>query len=355
MPRDEAFAAYYNARVRGMKSRLLDSAQLDNMLDSHDVNQVIDTLLDSPYKEDLAEARARLEGAEAIEEAVTRNMVRTFQKLVALAGDSFTELTNLLFSRWDLRSVKQLLRLRHAGESAPDIVQAGMMPGPRLTLALMQDFAERETMRGLVGALAAWNRELCGCLEAHMDAYEETGELKVLEEALDRAYFTDNVKAYEHKRDEDHQFVCKLLQMEIDRINLRTILSLRDDEAGGVDAAMDRLLPGGTLSDKLLRRMAEAESAERAMELLGPTAYRSFIEGLYRLIQTHDFSHMERYFEWLLLKQLKQLARQHSLSIAVVMYYMWAKYNEVVNLRLIARGKARHLPTGQVREEIFYV
>jgi vacuolar-type H+-ATPase subunit C/Vma6 len=44
----------------------------------------------------------------------------------------------------------------------------------------------------------------------------------------------------------------------------------------------------------------------------------------------------------------------HAMSFAVLMHYAWAKYNEVVNLRLIARGAAARLPLGKIREEMMH-
>jgi vacuolar-type H+-ATPase subunit C/Vma6 len=46
---------------------------------------------------------------------------------------------------------------------------------------------------------------------------------------------------------------------------------------------------------------------------------------------------------------------RHPLTVAILTYYAWAKFNEVINLRLIARGHARHLPAGRVREEMVVV
>ena len=36
------------------------------------------------------------------------------------------------------------------------------------------------------------------------------------------------------------------------------------------------------------------------------------------------------------------------------MNYVWMKYNEVINLRLIARGLAGSIPMGRVRDELYF-
>src|SRR5262245_17996812 len=78
-----SFAAFINARVRGMKSALLSRNDLETMLNSGRLDQIGDMLMKSPYETELAEALARYQGADAIEDAVTRNLVNTFTQLKA--------------------------------------------------------------------------------------------------------------------------------------------------------------------------------------------------------------------------------------------------------------------------------
>ncbi len=352
MQRDENFAAYYCARIRGMKSNLLGQSQLEAMLDADDLAYLENALLESPYAEDLAQARARLEGADAIEDAVSRNLVRTFQHLQKNARGTFRELTAIVFTRWDLIAVKMLLRLRRHNVVGEEAIQS-ITPGPTLTIALIKDFLERDSMGALVEGLKAWNPELCVGLDEAMGTYRETERVEVLEEALDRAYFVDNARRLADWSGDDAQYVREFLRMEIDRINLRTIFAFRGAGASAQEI-LERMLPDGHLPRKALRGMAEASSPENAMEFLGSTRYSDFIEGLYQYIQTGMFSRMERYFELLLLQRVRRIARVEGTSIAVLIHYLWLKYNEVVNLRLIARGKARHLPRGLVREEVLY-
>ena len=49
-------AAYISARARGMKSNLLDTTQLDAMIDKADAVAMADTLLTSPYGVEMAES-----------------------------------------------------------------------------------------------------------------------------------------------------------------------------------------------------------------------------------------------------------------------------------------------------------
>jgi vacuolar-type H+-ATPase subunit C/Vma6 len=222
-----------------------------------------------------------------------------------------------------------------------------------MTTAILTSLASKDNMEDLVAALASWNPELCGCLRSQLAAYRETNRVSVFEWALDDRYFVGNVRKLAQSDDENSQFLRKALQMEIDRINLRTLFQLREADVS-VDDIMARMLPMGTLTPRLLREMAGAGAPERAIELLGPTMYARLVEGMYSYMQTGRFSPFERMFERLMMAWLIRNARAQAFGISVLMTYTWLKYNEAMNLRIIALGEARHLPRGRVREEVFF-
>lgn len=343
------YIVYVTTRVRGLKSRLLTRDDLEDLLDQKDIDALIEVLLTSDYKEEMARALSTHSDAEAVEEAVSRHLLATFQELLAISGESHRPYTALFLARWDLKTVKQLLRRRVTLDRG--IVAEGFpAPGPTLGVALVKYLAELETLDALIQGLVAWNRDLCACLlSVHRNAGSNT-ELRALEDALDRAYFVENVRRLAADPDENAQLLRSVLRLNIDGINLRILLHDKAHQ----DAHEDWLLPEGTMSKRVAAEMMAAESVEEAMVLLESTVYRELVEGLYMFVQTGRFSPMERMFEQLLLKELRRMARVHVMTLAPLMHYAWLKYNEVINLRLIARGEVRHLPRGRIREEMMY-
>lgn len=345
---------YFNARVHGMKRDLFSRSTIDSFLDQGDLSRFVDALLDSAYRTEVAESLTRYQGADAIEEAVSRNLVATFQTLMGRAHGEFRELAEIFLARWDLMAVKSLLRCRHHAIEGPTLAGA-LIPGPTMTPPLLAEFSQLDSMESLVQALAAWNRDLCVGLRKVLPVYQEEGNLAILEETLDRAYFVESVQQLKAADDEDSSMVASQLQAEIDRINLRTVFQHIETRGELADSLGERLLGEGSLPNALLRRMAEASDAASAMEHLAHTRYSSLVEELYQLLQTGRFSPMERYFERLLMKNVRQSARNNVFGIGVMMDFVWLKYNEVVNLRLIARGLAGNLPAGRVRNEMYSV
>lgn len=350
----DPFVLHFNARVHGMKRELFSTASIDGFLEQGDLSRFVDGLLDAAYRTEMAEALTRYQGADAVEEAVSRNLVATFQTLLSRSHGEFRELVQIFLSRWDLMAVKSLIRCRHHGVEGP-VLGSALIPGPTLTPPLLAEFSQLDSMELLVASLAAWNRNLCGCLRKALPAYQESGNLSELEEALDRAYFVDNAARLKVADDEDSRMLRAQLQSEIDRINLRTVFQHIDSKGEVGDSLESRFLSQGSLPKSLLRQMASSSDPAAAMAHLARTRYSSLVEELYQLLQTGRFSPMERFFERVLMKHVRQSARNNVFGIGVMMDYVWMKYNEVINLRLIARGLAGNLPAGRVRDELYSV
>lgn len=345
---------HFNARVHGMKADLLKRQSIDQLLDQGDLSRLVDSLLDSSYRTEMAEALTRCEGADAVEEAVSRNLVATFQTLLSRSQGEFRELVELFLARWDLMAVKSLLRLRHHNLDGASVGTA-LMPGPKLTPPILKELSESDSMESLVHGLVAWNRGLCRALRGALPAYQDTKDLSVLEEALDKAYYVENAARLKETGDSDSLMVHSQLQAEIDRINLRTVFQ-HIQSGGDLDRPLeDQFLSQGTLPKALLRQMANASDPAVAMEQLDRTRYSRLVEELYQLLESKRFSPMERYFERILMWNVRQSARNDVFGVGVMMDYVWMKYNEVINLRLIARGLAGNLPAGRVRDELYTV
>ncbi|HXV99576.1 MAG TPA: V-type ATPase subunit, partial [Anaerolineae bacterium] len=72
---------YGNARLRAMRSRLLKEADYSNLLAKGNLEELINALAETPYKEDIEIALTRRAGVQCIFEAVRANLTRTLQQI----------------------------------------------------------------------------------------------------------------------------------------------------------------------------------------------------------------------------------------------------------------------------------
>lgn len=346
----ESFMAYMSARVRGMKRELLSPTELESLLDRGDPKVMTEVLLASPYEKEMAEALTHASGADAVEDAVTRNLVNTFAKLRRIGAGRHAAFVDIFLARWDLQAVKALLRNRHQGLDA----QSGgdsLVPGPSMPVPLMNEFASQDSMEALVRGLAAWNPKLCRHLLDALPKYLETRNLRVLEEALDRGYFVGNVRALSNSTELTAGFMVDLLRTEIDRINLRLVFAPRPAGTSPEDV-LAWTLPRGYVAPATLRDIASAPSPDRAVSLLERTPYAGLESGFRQLAETGKFSRLDHQFETAIFERLRRGVQRQSIGLGILLLFAWEKYSEVIKIRMIARGLAANLPKEYLREEV---
>ena len=141
--------------------------------------------------------------------------------------------------------------------------------------------------------------------------------------------------------------------MEVDAINVVTLMRLCGLELQDTKAE-DFFVPGGSLSSpsEFAKIMALGQPEEVCDVLCRRTPYREALEKAWNLFDERGESafedEMEKYFIDACLKMSKD-----PLGIGVIIEYMWKKYLEVTNLRIVIRGKSIGLIESQIRKEMF--
>lgn len=349
----DALGAFINAYSRGLKSSLFKTGDLSTLLDSGRLEAVSDLLLKSPYEKEAADALSRFQGVDAIEDAIARNLVNTFARIKAMCREEMAQLADIFMGRWDLLAVKSLLRNRHSGVSG-DKSSASLVPSISIPPAIYKELVAQDSMEGLVRGLAAWDPRLCGGLLQSLPVYQESRNLRALEETLDRGYFQNSLGRLGCFRSNDAKFLKELLRAEIDRINLRRLFEPRPAGTTAEDVLRE-MLPRGLLGTATLRDIAAAGSPERSAEVVSRTPYGDMAEALAAFAQTGRFSALERQFELKFIERLRRAVQRQNIGLASLLRYAWLKYNEVTNLRIIAHGVAAHLPKARLEQELLYV
>jgi V/A-type H+-transporting ATPase subunit C len=335
---------YINARVRAMHSRLLDPSRLEELLAIPTLDGLLTALGQTPYGPHLQEALTRYAGLRAVDEALARNFHQATTRILSFADGRARELIEVVLMRWDVANLRAILRGKHAGRSADDI-RSALLPAGALSEVALRELAQAPDVPGVVGALSAQEHPLAAALAEGLGEYRERGDLLALEIRLDRFY-----AAYGLRRaaggGHSAAVLRRLLQAEIDATNVKTALKLQ--QAPSLLPA-DRLrfyLPGGRLVDDRLF-LALADPATAAQGLYGLRLQGFPVRG-----PVEDLAAFERELDLALVRAQAGLYRGDPLEIDIVVGYLAQKYNEVVNLRLIARGKALGLPRERVRQEM---
>ncbi len=346
--------SYLNARVRGMKSRLFKEAVLESMLHRESEDSVTRILEDSDYGVDMAEGLTRYSGVRAIEEAISCNLIRSYRKMLSFATDQVRDLLEILLGRWDIYNIKTILRGIRS-ESKPDKILANVVPAGRLEWPSLEELAKQSEVKALADMLATWNVDYFQPILKNLNHYIWKGDLFPLEYELDRFYFQKTLEGLKGS-DYNHRQVQSVIETEIDVTNVMT--TLRSVSEGiGEEKGENLLLAHGSLDMEFLLDLLRCETPVDILERLERTRYAYAVEkGILLFGETGNVSIIEKFLEEVLIRTCaKMFYRGDPLSISVAIGYIWLKYNEFINLRLIARGLAFGMPVNAIRGELVFV
>ena len=346
---------YINARMRGMKSRLLSHRALDDLILKPDIESLIADLENSPYREDLIEAKGRSSGIDCIENALRQNFIKTFRKIQNFTRqeEEAKQYIVIFLHRWDVQNIKTILRGKNIHTTAEEILEC-LVPAGELDEVTLKELLKQPDVKAVIDLLATWRIRYAKPLTGSFAEFVKTRDLAVLECALDRFYYADALAAVSTPT-YNNNLIRDLLALEIDVVNLRTVLRMVRDRVDLADA--ERYIIGGGKEFDLrkLRHLLTLTTIDEVVKALVATRYRFLSTIPESAIRTQKISVIERELERFLIKKGVGAFLLDPLSVGSVIGYFWAKYNEITNIRIISRCKTADFPVDHLKEELVYV
>jgi V/A-type H+/Na+-transporting ATPase subunit C len=345
---------YVNARVRGMHSFLLDRKQMSSLILKPDIASLIYELEHSPYREDIQRAMITSSGVRGIEYALRLNLIRTFRKILSFVeGEIGEKYVQIFLCRWDLHNVKTILRGKKVHIPTQEIRDC-LVPAGTLDDATIVELLKQPDVKAVIDLLATWGHECAVPLTEHFEEYSARSDLVILEYALDKFYYEKSL-ALVKGRSKDEQIVREIVSTEIDITNIKSILTLVRDGIVPSDGQRVLLSGGRYLDQEILKEMLSETTVPGILRHLEDTPYRFLcdlnIPGTYRVKISVYQSALDRY----LITRGMMVFRGDPLSITIVVGYLWAKYTEITNLRIIARCKTAMITPEEMEAEMIYV
>lgn len=328
---------YINARVRGLKSKLLGPEFYASALEASDFRAFLSALSQSPYLREVEEAQARYDGLKVVDKAVARDFYSTTRSLLNFSDGTPHDLIALLLLRYDLYNIKAVARAKHAGRNVED-VQEVFFPAGTLKPAVLETVAGAPDMAAAAQALVATPTPLKSAFSRAAARYQSDGDLYALELALDRAYFKIILETLDRVNAPD-DFV-RLVKREIDATNLRTALKLR----GAEGAADDLFIPGGKEVSRATFDAVAGDPSAGGLQALSGSSFAAVAD-------TDTLSEAEEVIRSVVNRSAKRLSAD-PLGIGVVANYLRMKEEEAAKLRLLARGKYYGVPRDTLAKEL---
>ncbi|MDP2300392.1 MAG: ATP synthase A1 subunit C [Coriobacteriia bacterium] len=345
---------YSNARIRGMRSRLLKQAFFDDLMMAPDIGAVIHKIMDTEYGPDMEDRILHGRTAAQVDEALKDNMVRTFARVMSVSNDEARRLLTTLLGRWDLFNIKTIIRGKHM--SFPDeVIIDSLITVGQLTQVDAEELAKQESVKSVVDTLATWGLPFAVPLREVLPDYNENADLSVLELALDRYYYEWAVKRLKGRR-ANSRLARTFLSIQVDTLNLLTCLRLLSSDLPPEDV-LRFFLPGGDrVTEELFASLSAMSDVDEVFQRLKRTPFGSILEQVaITYIEKGSISVFERALEDYLFRKAFATSKGDPLGIGISISYLWAKANEVTNMRIVVKGIAVGMPVERMREELIVV
>ena len=336
---------YLNARVRGLRTRLVSPGFVDGVLADGSFEAFVNALSQTAYAPDLEAARGASPGPGVTLAAVDRAIASNFQgiarALLRYAEGEARTLVGLLLRRYDVANLKAIARAFHAGkagkerEDAVDAVMSATVGVGELDTATLQAMAGARDLPAAAQALVVAGHPFAEEFRAAVRDYVEEPDLLALELRLDQAHHA-SVLAGAREAGAPESF-RDYLALEIDATNVLTAVKLRGRELD-VEASF---VPGGRhVTPAQFREIASGAPQAPLPELRGPFSLLREFEGPLE-VKLRDG-----------LERAALALTADPLDIGLLTHYLRAKEREIGTLRLLARGTYYGVPAATLRREL---
>ena len=337
-------AEYVVTRVRARKAALFDDDDYRKLVRMSPA-EIARQMEESAYEESINALGARHSGVDLIEYALNRDLAAQFEDILGWAGGRLYDLVARYLRKFDAWNVKTVVRGLYSGADREvvdaDLVRAGEFDD-RLLDRLLDAGSIEEVVTLLEGTI--YGDPLADAFEA----YEESGVLVPLENALDRAYYEQLLA--DLVVDEATEVYRDFLTAEIDFRNARNALRLA--QSGASVAPAEYYIDGGRLFSAA-ELSALADSRADLIARIRESSYGDTLgDALDAVEETDSLLGFERALDVALQSYADRLGFVHPLSVTPVVSYILAKEREVDNVRAIARGREAGLDLERIEREL---
>ncbi|CAM3425113.1 V-type ATP synthase subunit C [Deinococcus saxicola] len=317
---------YINGRVRMMRVALVDARAMDDVTNTLNYQEFLRQISETPLREDLGEATAQGAGLGQLDEALSRNYLKSISHLRSIAtGQPAREIEAMLL-RYDLQNVKTLVRGVQTGRSADDIV-AGLIPAGTLPWSALQGAAQSADVASLAQTLSVAGGKIGQILRAAVSG--GASSLLDLEVALDQGYYRAVLSGVRGTN------VRRYFTREIDVRNLLIARQLR-----GAAPNVRYFIPGGRdVSEADFLRIAGGDNSVSAPDLGA-------------VLEAPDLGSSEAIARRLLDEASRNVAMADALGPGVALDYLRRKEQEIARMRLIGRAKFYGLSKDELQREL---
>ena len=339
-----------NARLRGLKSRLLDTGTWRDLLTAKDWPAALGVLRETIYGELLAEHTSQSLVIEDIERQLNAHVADSHLRAMALLRGARRELLVVLWQRYELDNLKALFRgLDQKMEIAR--LERFLTPLGDFSTLPWDALMHEQTVLGLIDLLR--DTHYINPLKNALPLYQRDGSLFGLEVALDVRYYRDLAAAVNRLSGADFREARRVVGTKIDLLNIAWAYRFREYYKLSPEEIVNYTLWHTFRTDtNLVREIAMGADPRQVLpRILGESLDlgeigdfdRDEARGLLHLELT-----LERYWRRLALRE----SAGYPFRLGVILGYLALLQYEVRDLVTLLEGKMMAWEPARIREHL---
>lgn len=340
--------AYPSTRAKALKSFLLTDEQFNKIVDSADLKESVQILHGTIYGPALSGKNGSLE----IEVELNKNLAETLRKISDFLPTSSKAIFQRYLEKYEAENIKALMV--GVGAKIPKIKMLQMITPLFIHLHVQQydKMASSKAIEDVISALS--DTPYHTALSQAYKESERSGSTLPFDSALDGLIYQRIFEMISTSTGGDVGSLKKMIGVEVDIKNIKSILRLRSSMTKPVDV-MRYLIPRGySLNLKTLQQLSAALDIEEMISRLQNTRYHDY---LYRVNKYFEKAKKEKRLTMLenaldqLLEDIgRDFGRDYSLGIGPILGYVIAKTFEVKKLITILKLKDEEYSKNEIDE-----
>ncbi|MBU2103090.1 MAG: V-type ATPase subunit [Candidatus Omnitrophota bacterium] len=329
---DLAKYSFANAKIRAMLSRLLHPDEFSRLLDATSIDDVLESLKNTPYAFLAEHFSGNSFNLRAIEKALIKNDIALYRKVCGtITTRRERDFLSLLTSRYEIEELKAVLRIWH---NKRDVNLDEYLLGDEITHPLdYRKILACQTIEEIILLLdeTAYKRPL---MDAR-DRYKEKNASFYLEAALDRDYYVRARSLIENLSSTDKRVALRILGIEIDIENINWLIRLRKYYVLGIGEMLPLIIPGGEkITTDVVRNFYATDGVGKVVDAVALGPYARIKE-----LVNENVAFVESFLYEILLREVRRTLAGFPFTIGTVLGYLILKNRETRNIVSLLYGK----------------
>ncbi|MBK1809213.1 V-type ATP synthase subunit C [Clostridium sp. YIM B02505] len=317
-------------RLRVLENRLLDKSKIDRMIDSASAADVLKILQETEY----SNVAGNVSHPKEYEIILSSELRRVFHMLYEASPHK--EIVDIMSIKYDFHNVKVLIKGKLLNKDLNEI----LIPVGTVDLDKLKAAVGDEYYRDIPSIMGK-------AVEAALDNFSKEKDPQSIDLIIDRYQYT---AMYEIAKELQDPFIKKYVDTLIDLSNIRTLLRVKKQKKGR-DFLAGALLSGGRI-DKEKFLVLLNDSSENVYGKLSYTDYAGVLKfGMEQYTKTGSSSELEKLSDNYMMRFMKD-AKYVSFGPEPIIAYIYAKENEIKNIRIIMVAKLNNIPSEVIRERL---